>query len=321
MPQDPPSRTAENGTFRFLLNNDILTGSDDYFSNGWILSWDTRSAAQWEDLLPGLLSDAVAQLPFIDGPGASKRISLSLSQLIFTPEDIDSPDLVPDDVPYAGALLAAVTFSAQDRTTLSAWQVVVGFVGPASFAEETQKLAHEAFHSKTPQGWAHQLDDEFIVNLYGQIKHKFAMLGGSRGWGFEVGGVASAAAGNLTTQVNAALEVRTGWRMPPGFDPDPFGRKVQTNGYLEDQVEHPFSFHLFASAAVRGWVNFIFLDGNTWKESHDVEKNAWSALFGVGLSTSVYRFRLNLEFGALTVPIEGRGGYDGFGGLTVAYTF
>jgi lipid A 3-O-deacylase len=311
----------EGGTFRFQVANDAFTGSDDYFSNGWIISWNTRGADRWEDLAPGWLSGAIGAMPFMNGEPSQKRITLGISQLIFTPSDIENPELIVNDVPYAGALLFAISCSRQDPDSQTAWQIVTGMVGPASLAEETQDFVHKTIRTPVAEGWSHQLDDEFILNVHFQHKHKFLRAGDPDGWGFEWGGVAAAAVGNLTTQVDAGIEIRAGWRMPAGFDPDPIGRALLTHGYLGDRVENPISAHFFASAAARGWARFIFLDGNTWKESHDIERNTWTAVFGGGVTAAFYRFRVTLEFGATSQPAEGEGGFESFGSLTFAYTF
>jgi hypothetical protein len=319
--EEPSKLPKERGTLRFQIANDALTGSDDYFSNGWIISWNSRGADRWEDLAPGWLSGAIEAMPFMSGDPSQKRITLAITQLIFTPSDIENPELIVDDVPYAGALLFALSCSRQDPDSLTAWQIVTGMVGPASLAEETQDYVHTVIRTPVAEGWSHQLDDEFILNIHCQHKRKFLKAGNPDGWGFELGGVAAAAVGNLTTQVDAGIEIRAGWRMPPGFDPDPIGRAVLTHGYLGDRVENPISVHLFASAAARGWARFIFLDGNTWKESHDVERNTWTAVFGGGVTAACYRFRVTLELGATSQPAEGAGGFESFGGLALAYTF
>ena len=318
---DRPARTRPGGTFRFQIANDIMTGSDDYFSNGWILSWSSRGADRWEDLVPGGLAAVIDGMPFMDRAPSQKRLTIALSQLIFTPSDIENPELIVDDEPYAGALLLAVSSSAQDERTLTAWQVVTGVVGPASLAEETQDYVHKTVGAPEARGWAHQLDDEFILNLHFQHKRKFRVAGEAEGWGFEWGGVAAAAAGNLTTQVDAGLEIRMGWRLPPGFDPDPIGRAVLTPGYLAEGIDRPASVHVFASAAARGWARFIFLDGNAWKESHSIDRNTWTVVFGAGITAAYHRVRVTLEFGATSRPAEGAGGYESFGGFTLAYTF
>jgi lipid A 3-O-deacylase len=320
-PAPQESGETEQGTVRFQIANDVLTGSDDYFSNGWIVSWHSRPEARWSGLLPDGLAPLVEILPGLGTGASGKRVSFAVSQLIFTPGDIKNPDSIPEDVPYSGALLGAACFSAQDPDRMTAWQVTAGMLGPVSLAEETQQFTHEVVHAPRPAGWEHQLKDEFILNLHAQHKFKFARLAISDEWGFDVGGVASAALGSLATQVDAGFEIRAGWKMPPGFDPDPVGRKVITHGYARDAVERDFSAHAFGSAAARGWARFIFLDGNTWKDSPSVERNTWTLVLGGGVSASFRRFRFTLEFGATTRPVEGAGGFDSFGSFSVSYTY
>jgi hypothetical protein len=47
-----------------------------------------------------------------------------------------------------------------------------------------------------------------------------------------------------------------------------------------------FGWHLFAGANLEGIARNIFLDGNTWKDSHSVDKKPLVADFSVGFAFS-----------------------------------
>ena len=80
--------------------------------------------------------------------------------------------------------------------------------------------------------------------------------------------------GNLFTQASTALEMRFGYNMPRGFMyvPDPIGLSMHYCASLKPANPHGASF--YATLVLRGsaFAHNIFLDGNTFKDSHSVDK-------------------------------------------------
>lgn len=102
--------------------------------------------------------------------GPCTMLNVSLAQVMYTPDSLASPSIVLNDQPYAGFLYSTVGVtmldspSARDpghwlRFTQVSHQVLLGFTGTLSFAENTQSLAHWTFSpaSHRPLGWRNQL--------------------------------------------------------------------------------------------------------------------------------------------------------------------
>ena len=152
--ESPPS------LWRFEFDNDFFLGSDDQFSAGWSIQKHSYPADNWEDvddtIFTRIITEVVPGLSL--GDGRMARRGLSFGQLIQTPQDLSSEEFIPDDVPYAGVLSFANSWYAISDHRANGFQVLVGVLGPSSFAEEIQTFSHEYFFmGDEPQGWDHQL--------------------------------------------------------------------------------------------------------------------------------------------------------------------
>ncbi|MBM4346519.1 MAG: lipid A deacylase LpxR family protein, partial [Deltaproteobacteria bacterium] len=101
----------------------------------------------------------------VNRPGYQRNIGLSLGQNIYTPEDISRRDLIKGDRPYAGWTYLALTFHVKNTAKMDVFEVTMGLVGPASLAEETQRIVHRWLDTHDPKGWRNQLKNEVGVNI------------------------------------------------------------------------------------------------------------------------------------------------------------
>lgn len=148
------------------MDNDVFTGSDDSYSNGFSLSWMSAAYANYaDDATSRKIIDAFDFLPGVDLPAGKHYWSWSVSQEIHTPENISAKEPDPTDQPYAGFLLADLSLHSLYENWGQAWNLRLGMVGPSARAGETQKVVHAALGSEEPQGWDAQISDEAVINL------------------------------------------------------------------------------------------------------------------------------------------------------------
>lgn len=200
------------GLFRFNFDNDVVGDTDDFFSAGWSFQFHSRGVENITEQNQGPVGRFVHRVVPGLGPkdGVIYRQGTSLSQVIQTPSDLSEPDLIEDDVPYAGTLGVARSWSRLNDEALNAFQVYVGVVGPASGAEEMQKFVHNDLGlGEDPLGWDNQLDNEFLVNLNYAFARKVTRFGKQAVWGGDASWGGSAALGNLFTQVQAGASYVT----------------------------------------------------------------------------------------------------------------
>jgi hypothetical protein len=157
---------------------------------------------------------------------------------------------------------------------------LLGVVGPAAFGEEIQKAVHELVNSPEPMGWENQLGNELLLNMYYQRKHKqIERPAFDLTTGFGLG------AGNMLTGADLLLEARFGRNMPQGFVhvPDPTGRSLPYDAHLPPPK--PARSVLYYSVVLRAaWFgHLLFLDGNTFRNSHSVDREPLVAELILGM--------------------------------------
>ncbi|MBN2124629.1 MAG: lipid A deacylase LpxR family protein [Deltaproteobacteria bacterium] len=315
-------------TFSLYFENDIFNDTDQNYTNGVRLTWISPdlSAYRDSDKLPGWSLPLIRRLPFINEPGLQRNIALSLGQSMYTPQDLSRTDLIRDDRPYAGWLYAAVAFHSKSLRRLDSMEIQVGMAGPASLAEPIQKRVHKWKDSPYPHGWDNQIKNEpGLVVVHERTWRSFqADLGSGMGFDFlpHVGG----ALGNVAAYLNAGMEFRLGLRLPSDFGTCPIRPGCETNapldkGHASHAAARDFGIHLFASVDGRAVVRDITLDGNTFTDSHSVDRRPFMGEAAAGMSLVAGRFKISYTQVFQTKTFYGQKDSHAFGSVSVSFTY
>ncbi|MFT3762301.1 MAG: lipid A deacylase LpxR family protein [Pseudoxanthomonas sp.] len=254
------------------------------------------------------------------GNGAASVV-FSLSQSLYTPEDHVQRELVSDDRPYAGIVLMAVGRNTRDKSLLVSTRFQFGVVGPLALGRQTQNLAHHALGNQKFEGWNHQLHNEPLFNLdHGRSRRwpTDARVNSGR-WGWDKVVYWDGALGNRTTHLGSGIEVRFGWDLPDDFGSSPIRLTGEEAASRASAAAPRWSGHLFVTASGRWVLHDITLDGNTFRDSHDVDKRPFVGEVGYGvalrrgkLGMTVARYHGSREFdGQRELPV--------YGSLTIRY--
>ena len=235
-------------------------------------------------------------IPFIDRSDKVDFISFSMTQKIFTPDDLEQKALIEDDRPYAGWLYFEMGLHQSSETDLDSLMIQAGIVGPASGMQHLQNFIHKLIGSEIPQGWDNQLNNEVGFQL--NYQHKWRFLP-EPFWGIEssvvpyIGGEL----GNISVKANAGVLLRMGWNVPTDFG------SSAINGASENGIpvrrrclftaSEPWSLSFSLSAGGSLVARDIFLDGNTFSESHSVEKNLLKGYGSFGFSGRYRNFNID----------------------------
>jgi len=269
---EPSERSVESATWRFELDNDVFFGKDNQITSGLSLQRHSAVAENWDAL--GGIGRWGRVFPSLTKEGLVYRSGIAVTQVVQTPEDLSRSDLIENDVPYAGALTLQSSWYAFSDDEVRGFDVVVGVVGPLSLAEQTQKTVHKWIDGIEPKGWDNQLSSELVLNLTYMRKKKIWRLGNPSGISFDAAINGDIGVGNLFTHAGASLEMRWGCNMARGFMlmPNPIGLDVYHMASLKPVYSEKASF--YASLVLRGhlFVHNIFRDGNTFHDSHSVDK-------------------------------------------------
>ena len=174
-PGNKERHLREAAKYRVEMNNDVLFDSDNQFSNGWSFQIHTPIADSWSAVEGPHenMKKIGAWLPTLSVDGHTYRMSLSIGQIIQTPDVITNPNLITDDVPYAGVLTVKTSWIAFNDVDFRGAELVIGVLGRPSMAEQSQNFVHNLIDSDIAQGWDNQLKTEPVINFNYMRKKKF----------------------------------------------------------------------------------------------------------------------------------------------------
>lgn len=238
---------------------------------------------------------------------------------MYTPADISTSEVIPDDRPYAGWSYFSLGYhranNFSDRLDfLDTVEIQMGLVGPESFTEESQKFVHKLRNLQRPNGWDNQLDNEPGLNLVFERKWLF-YSDRSHSINTDIITNAGGSLGNVSTYLNAGMEVRLGWNIPKSFGIS----LIRPAGSTRLMVDGPFSLFLFGANNNRFVMRDIFLDGNTLSHSHSVERRDWVSDFGAGVGIGYGKVMVTLTQVLRTKEFSGQKANHSFGSITVSF--
>ena len=315
---DPPS-----GTWTVTAENDRLSNTDRHYTNGIRLAWVSDITSGGPDQVRQLLDFLY---PLADVSGG--RIGFALGQSIFTPEDTDATELLVNERPYAGWLYGAVSLHAEadwtssegmQYTTLDSVELNLGIVGPQSYARETQNSFHDLINVSRSNGWDNQLNNEPDIALFFERKWRpeaYRFEGGLETDAIpHVGG----SLGNVFSLLNAGLTFRVGHNLDIDFGPPQIRPAFSGPGAVSPDTD--LAWYLFAASQASIVGHNIFLDGNTFRESHSVDKERFTYDFKVGAALVLHSFRIALTQVYRSREFKGQSDADKFGILSLSYHY
>ena len=313
------ARYDSYSTLTFNVENDVFGKTDRHYTHGWGLTWIWEEFTVEEE--PPLFAwPFFSLLSLLGESGIHRNISFSLRQNVYTPENLTTPVLLEDDHPYAGVTLVPIGFHSKSDRSASSLELDIGIVGPHSFAEQTQKKIHELIDDRDPKGWDNQLNDELVVNLnfarhwllYRRSIHEKLTI--------EALPHVGCALGNMSTYINTGAQLRLEWPHSDRFGSYllQIGSSVSERGISRGQLPS-FLFHLVTAVDGHVVIRDIFLDGNTFTESHNLDKQilTGNVMIGIGLQVSRFIISYSSVFQSKTFRLQKEPNV--FGGLMISF--
>lgn len=322
------NRLEDAWTVNLYLENDVIADTDQNYTNGFKVSWISPDISHFREVpKTAFLQGLVDRLPYINKPGLQRNVVLSLGQNMYTPQEIWHTDFIAEDRPYGGWLYLGFGFNSKTAWTLDSWEINLGIVGPYSWAADTQKLVHELIDSPRPVGWHHQIDTEPGVNLVYLHKKRFFQFGEQDGWKIEAFRHYGGSVGNVATYLNAGVETRAGWNLPTDFG-SALIRMAEESGSPTTPEDPRFAsgakslgFSLHAALDARFVARDIFLDGNTFKDSHSVEKinEVGDLTLGASLTSGSWKLSYTQVFRSRQYELQDKG--HTFGSAAISFVY
>lgn len=301
------------------MENDFFFGETDrHFTHGTRISYTTAERGPDENDLIAQAANLVPVFP----ENVSSRAHYALGQNIYTPADITDPNLIQDDRPYGGWLyLSAGLFAvSEDRSRVDNLAFELGVVGPWSMAEKTQKGWHDTFGFRDPNGWDNQLENEPGFNIvYNRSLRIWDGKIPDLGLEMDVVPNVGFSLGNVFTYGDAGVTLRIGDNLTTDFSPPRIRPSLPGSDYFFYSKD--LNWYLFASAGGRAVLHNIFLDGNTFSDSHRVDKKYLVGDFQAGAAIIWRDWRLTYTHIFRTEEFHGQDDPDRFGAISLSYHF
>jgi Uncharacterized protein conserved in bacteria len=325
-PPEPVTSRHRGSLTAYTENDKYFAGTDQAYTNGFKLSYlsgDLRSLTGDEVAAPARwFARALGRLV---PEGHVYKAGFSLGQNIYTPVDTATTAYVPDDRPYAAWLYTGVALhilhpdalgGRADR--LDIFEINLGLVGPSALGEDVQNGFHDLINVARANGWDHQIKDEPGVNLIYERRYRFSTADAREGWGLDFIPHAGFSLGNVFTYANLGAELRAGWRLPADFG----SNLIRPSGDSNPDHRRPrCGVFFFAAVDGRAVARDITLDGNTWKDSHDIDKEPLVAdlYAGVGITTPYLQLRYAQAY--RTKEFKGQDDSQVFGSISATIFF
>jgi len=326
--EDPAVSPAELSTFTVLFENDLFVNEDQQYTNGIQLSWLSPDLKRYADAdrLPDWLLPMIARLPLINEPGRLHNVGFSLGQKIFTPENTQSSSLVEDDRPYAGWLYGALSFTSKTVGVKDMFEMQFGVIGPAAQGEEAQNFIHDLRDLPKTRGWSHQLRNEPGFVFVYERKWRPYRSENASGFGYDVITHAGGALGNVHIYANAGTEFRVGLNLPGDFGTSAIrpGGTSNAPATVNDprlRSTRTYGLYVFTAVSGRAVARDIFLDGNTFRDSHNVDKEPLVGDLIVGGSLVYKRYKLSYAQFFRTKEFDIQKKNNNFGSISLSVTF
>ena len=312
----------QSGRFSLVEENDTFASNDDrHYTQGMRLSYlsgsdasDNNRSCDWTGL----------NLEFLGGDNCKRKYNWTfLGQSLFTPQNISASIPSSRDRPYGAWLYAGVSLlqESQQEThnTLDNFELLGGVVGPYALGDLTQNDFHQFIGIKTAHGWQNQIRNEPGLVLTHERKWRFDMpLAGN--FGFDVIPEAGVTLGNIFTYGELGGMVRLGQNLHADYGPDRIRPSLSGTGWFDkSQLDGKFGWYVFAGVQGRVVGHNIFLDGNTFKSSPNVDKKPLVADFTGGVSL-LWSDAIRADFSVVqrTKEFYGQAGSnDQFGGFNI----
>jgi lipid A 3-O-deacylase len=303
------------GTYTFQIENDAVSTqkgtSDQYYTNGLRLGYTSPT---------GAVPDALARAGHAIWGDGVQRISIDLSQSIFTPRDTQISPPNPRDRPYAGYLNLTGALIQDTDTSRSTLALSLGIIGPSALGRQVQNGYHDIVGDTENRGWHNQLQNEPAVQILSERIWRLPLRQFGR---FETDALPSATVGVGTVRdyVQGGVSFRFGQGLGSDFGTPRIRPGISGSDAYAQTL--PFAWYVFAGADGQAIARDVFLDGSTFRDnSPHVSKKWYLGEFEAGVGIIYRGVRIAYTHTWQTESFNGqKGGLFNFGSLAVSAKF
>ncbi len=307
------------------IDNDLFAQRDEGYTSGVQLSMVSPNLNDYtnDPCLPAFVRRINGLLARKQAQGFDEQnMVVKISQGIYTPADRQRSDLITNDRPYAGVLMFNLGYNARRGDHLRTTQLGIGIVGRHAYGEQTQDFIHSFTRSPRFQGWNNQIKDELLLSVLHERSQRLAFHPIGKGrlqwdaishWG--------GAFGNYQTHANGGFELRLGHDLPNDFGSSPVRPAGDNTAPSKRQLNGRWAWHTFLATDAKLVLRDITLDGNTFRDSHSVEKTAVVGEAALGVAMTYGAWKLSLARYFRSREFDGQDTRPSYGSFTVSRAF
>lgn len=302
----PIAAYSQQNSYRYEIGfkseNDVYLAikQDRYYTNGLFLFFKKAiKPSEKDSLLKKIWGISVAQKIF--NPHSGK---------IYNPYTIDRP--------FAGYLYGSANLQWLFKNEKSLkTELQFGFIGPSSFAEQTQNFYHKVFDFYDLSGWDYQVGNEFSVNTAVNYHQKIFRTNNHK---YDISLPAELRLGNTFLGIKTGLLLRVG-------NLNPFYHSVSTGSNLSAKAEKydkQSEFFFFLEPAL----DVVFYDAtisggmfSTDKDEITFDTKPFVLSQKLGVAYSKKRWNLGLSFIFKTREVKSTASSHKYGIVDVGYRF
>jgi hypothetical protein len=284
--------------------------TDRYYVNGFHVGWTSP-----EGKVPGFMAD-LGHAVWGDG---TQRISIGLTQQLYTPNDTSQINPDPNDEPYAGYLAATVSLIQDTANTRSVLGVSAGVIGRDAGGEIVQNGFHSVISQNGTHGWAYQLPSEPAIDFTVSRTWRLPVAHFSNGLEMDALPQISAMGGLTQDYVQPAVGFRFGQGLNSDFGPSMLASGSGADAYKATQ---PLVWYVFGSAAAKVVGHDEVLQGSDFQSSRSVDPYRVVGTFEAGAVVIWRGVRISYTQVFQTNRFyHQEGSIHGYGSLAASFTF
>jgi len=301
----------------FSYENDVFVGDDGGYSNGLFASWGYHDLPALDKQNIPSLAAYLADKTYLTSLSNRRYFaSYNVGHLFQTASDLTIEELVEEDAPYVGMIGWKGAFGAYDEFIADEIRLTLGWVGPASGAEYVQKGVHELIGSKEPAGWDNQIANELVFNLQAERKWRVfdTQLASTE---FDILTGADTSIGNLRSDIGGGVTLRWGKALQSSFA----RANIKRIEKLDGANYSPLGWYFFTNISADYVFNDIFINGNTFKDSHSVELINEQLSLSAGVMMNIYEMTLLISMLTMSDQYESQTVSSSYGSFIFTYNF
>lgn len=309
--------SSDHNYLSLSFENDVIgSGRDENYTSGVRLTY-----FDVETPMPPVIDKLAEAVPTFDiNPTTSTFFTIG--QNIYTPSDITIAKQQDDQRPWAAWLYGSVGLTTVTKNHLDELEFTLGVVGPPALGEPTQKFIHKHItDSPTPEGWDNQLEFEPGAIISWRRRWPVWMTQNIGAFRLRLEPDVNVSLGNVYTYAGTGAMLTVGPFDDRIQDTPPRVKPAMAGTGFFDTPDNDLSWYLFTGVEGRAMARNIFLDGNTFSNSHSVDKKPLVMDANAGIALTFDDYRLSYTANFRSKEFEGQKNNSLFGSITLTTRF